>query len=47
MYLSILNFISLFGGLAFFLYGMNLMGDGLEKMAGGKLERVLEGLTSN
>lgn len=45
--MSILNFISLFGGLAFFLYGMNLMGDGLEKMAGGKLERILEGLTSN
>lgn len=45
--MNILSFISLFGGLAFFLYGMNLMGDGLEKMAGGKLERILEGLTSN
>ncbi|MBS7298906.1 MAG: Na/Pi symporter [Eubacteriales bacterium] len=45
--MDIFSVISLFGGLAFFLYGMNLMGNGLEKMAGGKLERVLEGLTAN
>ncbi len=45
--MDIFSLISLFGGLAFFLYGMNLMGNGLEKMAGGKLERVLEGLTAN
>lgn len=35
------------GGIAFFLYGMNLMGNGLEKASGGKLERVLEKLTGN
>ena len=34
------------GGLALFLYGMNIMGDGLSQMAGGKLESVLERLTS-
>ena len=38
-----LNFIT---GLAFFLYGMNVLGDGLEKMSGGKLEGILERLTS-
>ena len=30
-----------------FLYGMSAMGDGLAKLAGGKLERILEKLTSN
>lgn len=35
------------GGLAMFLYGMSVMGGGLEKMSGGKLERILESLTSN
>ncbi len=39
--------VGLFGGLAFFLYGMDLMGKSLEKMAGGRLERILESLTSN
>lgn len=39
--------LSLFGGLALFLYGMNLMGDGLKKLAGGKLESILARLTSN
>ncbi len=39
--------LSLIGGLALFLYGMNLMGDGLAKASGGKLERILEKLTSN
>ena len=33
--------LALLGGLAIFLYGMNLMGDGLAKVAGGKLERIL------
>ncbi|MBQ7794723.1 MAG: Na/Pi cotransporter family protein [Clostridia bacterium] len=45
--MNIFSLISLFGGLAFFLYGMDMMGKGLEKMAGGKLERILEGLTAN
>ncbi len=45
--LSIFNFISLFGGVALFLFGMDYMGKGLEKSAGGSLERILERLTSN
>lgn len=39
--------LSLFGGLALFLYGMQVMGDGLAKVSGGKLEQILENLTSN
>ena len=35
------------GGLGLFLYGMNLMGDGLQKSAGSKLKRIIELLTSN
>ena len=43
----ILMLITFVGGLAMFLYGMNVMGGGLEKLSGGKLEHVLEQLTSN
>ncbi len=39
--------LKMVGGLALFLYGMNLMGDGLAKASGGKLEKILEKLTSN
>ena len=39
--------IQLIGGLGLFLYGMNLMGDGLQKSAGSKLKRIIELLTSN
>lgn len=39
--------ITLLGGLAFFLYGMNIMSSGLEKMARGKLEKTLIKVTSN
>lgn len=39
------NALTLIGGLAFFLYGMHVMGDGLTKLSGGRLERVLERLT--
>ena len=39
--------INLLGGLAFFLYGMNIMSDSLEKIAGGKLEKILKTITSN
>ena len=45
--MSILNVISLLGGLALFLYGIALMGDGLNKVAGSKLQVVLYRLTSN
>ena len=39
--------LTMLGGLALFLYGMQIMGDGLAKVSGGKLERILENLTSN
>ncbi len=45
--MDIFGILTLIGGLALFLYGMNVMGAGLEKMSGGKLERVLEKLTSS
>ncbi len=41
------SIITLLGGLAFFLYGMNMLSGGLERMAGGKLEGGLKKLTSN
>lgn len=41
------NFISMAGGLAMFLYGMNILGSRLEQVSGGKLERTLEKMTSN
>jgi len=45
--MSIFSIFTLLGGLAFFLYGMNVMSDGLEKMAGGKLELMLKKMTSS
>lgn len=45
--MDVLSIFTLFGGLAFFLFGMNFMGDSLEKLSGGKLERILEKLTNN
>lgn len=39
--------MALLGGLALFLYGMKLMGEGLEKAAGDRLKRLLESLTRN
>ena len=45
--MDIFSIITLFGGLAFFLYGMNVMSEGLEKLAGGKLESILQKMTSN
>lgn len=45
--MDIFAILSLVGGLALFLYGMNVMGDGLTKVSGGKLEKILEKLTSN
>ena len=45
--LDIYSIISLIGGLAFFLYGMTIMSQGLEKVAGGKLEKLLKKITSN
>jgi len=45
--MDIFSVITLLGGLAFFLYGMNVMSNGLEKMAGSKLEKILRKMTSN
>jgi len=45
--MTIFDVFALCGGLALFLYGMNLMGDGLERKAGGQLKDLLERLTSN
>lgn len=39
--------LSMIGGLALFLYGMNLLGEGLAKASGGRMESVLEKLTGN
>ena len=43
----IIQIILLGGGLAFFMFGMNIMSTGLEKLAGGKLESSLKKMTSN
>lgn len=45
--MDIFSIFSMIGGLAMFLYGMNVMGDGLKRLSGGKLESILEKLTSN
>ncbi len=45
--MSFFDVLSLLGGLAMFLYGMGLLSDKLEKIAGGKLEKIFEKLTSN
>ncbi|MGI6056869.1 MAG: Na/Pi cotransporter family protein [Bilifractor sp.] len=45
--MSIYNLFALIGGLAFFLFGMNVMSNYLEKMAGGRLEGILKKLTAN
>ena len=44
--MTIADIIKLLGGLAFFLFGMSLLGDGLKRVAGSKLETVLGKLTS-
>ena len=44
--MTIANVIHLLGGLAFFLFGMSLLGDGLKRVAGSKLETILGKLTS-
>ena len=44
--MTIFNFFTLLGGLALFLFGMQVMGDGLQRVSGSKLEQILETLTS-
>lgn len=45
--MDIFGVLTMLGGLALFLYGMHAMGEGLSKVSGGKLEHILEKLTSN
>lgn len=45
--MSITHVFSLLGGLALFLYGMDLMGKSLERQAGGRLQKILSRLTDN
>lgn len=45
--MKITDFLSLLGGLALFLYGMQMMSGGLEAAAGNKMKKILEKLTSN
>ena len=45
--MSIFNVLSLIGGLALFLFGMNVMGEALEKRAGSSLKGILEKLTAS
>ena len=45
--MNIFNVLSLIGGLALFLFGMNVMGESLEKRAGNKLKGILEKLTAS
>ncbi|MDD5922046.1 MAG: Na/Pi cotransporter family protein [Eubacteriales bacterium] len=45
--MDIFSFFTLFGGLAFFLFGMNQMSQSLERVAGGKMQSILDKMTSN
>ena len=45
--MNIFSICTLCGGLAFFLFGMHVMSQSLEKIAGGKLEATLKKMTSN
>lgn len=45
--MKLTNLFSMLGGLALFLYGMNMMSNGLEMAAGDKMKTILEKLTSN
>ncbi len=45
--MDIFSLLTVLGGIAFFLYGMRIMGNGLEKLSGGRLEKILERLTSS
>ena len=44
--MNVFSVLTMVGGLALFLYGMHIMGDGLAKTSGGKLEAILEKFTS-
>ena len=44
--MTIFDVLNMIGGLALFLFGMHVLGEGLTKISGGKLERILERLTN-
>ncbi|MGN0203120.1 MAG: Na/Pi cotransporter family protein [Coprococcus sp.] len=45
--MSVFDILTMIGGLALFLYGMEVMGSGLSKASGGRMERILEKMTGN
>ena len=45
--MSVMNIISLLGGLSLFLFGMKVMGEGLERAAGNRLKKILGIVTHN
>ena len=45
--MDIFDFLTMLGGLSLFLFGMSVMGQGLERAAGSKLKTILERLTSS
>ena len=45
--MNFFSILTLAGGLAFFLYGMNVMSHSLERLAGGKFEAILQAIMSN
>ncbi len=45
--MTFFDFLTMIGGLALFLYGMNVLGDGLSQASGGRMEKILEKLTNN
>lgn len=45
--MNFFDLLSMIGGLALFLFGMHILSEGLEKVSGGRLEKVLENLTSS
>ncbi len=47
IWMDIFNVLNMIGGLALFLYGMHVMGEGLSRASGGRLESILEKLTNN
>ncbi len=44
---GILDFLKLIGALGFFIYGMKIMSDGIQKVAGNKMREILSAMTSN
>ena len=45
--MSVFDILTMIGGLALFLYGMEVMGNGLSKASGGRMARILEMMTDN